>query len=53
MLEVLILADRIFILSGEASAKRRVDLPRERGVTSPEFNALKRDLLSQVSLNLF
>lgn len=51
--EALILADRIVILSkGRICYETRVDLPRERDVTSPEFNALKRDLLKQFSLSL-
>jgi sulfonate transport system ATP-binding protein len=51
--EALILADRIVILSkGRICYETPVDLPRERDVTSPEFNALKRDLLKQFSLSL-
>ncbi|MBB5509170.1 ABC transporter ATP-binding protein [Paraburkholderia atlantica] len=51
--EALILADRIVILSkGRICHETRVDLPRERDVTSPEFNALKRDLLRQFSLSV-
>lgn len=51
--EALIVADRIVILSkGRICHETRVDLPRERDVTSPEFNALKRDLLRQFSLSL-
>ena len=51
--EALILADRIVILSkGRICHEARVDLPRERDVTSPEFNALKRDLLKQFSLSM-
>ncbi|HXZ08968.1 MAG TPA: ABC transporter ATP-binding protein [Paraburkholderia sp.] len=51
--EALILADRIVILSkGRICHETRVDLTRERDVTSPEFNALKRDLLKQFSLSL-
>ncbi|SDD31168.1 ABC transporter ATP-binding protein [Paraburkholderia lycopersici] len=51
--EALIVADRIVILSkGRICHETRVDLPRERDVTSPEFNALKRDLLKQFSLSL-
>ncbi len=51
--EALILADRIVILSkGRICHETRVDLPRERDVTSPEFNSLKRDLLKQFSLSL-
>lgn len=48
--EALILADRVVILSrGRICHETPVDLPRERDVTSPEFNALKRDLLRQFS----
>ncbi|PLZ02150.1 sulfonate ABC transporter ATP-binding protein [Burkholderia sp. WAC0059] len=51
--EALILADRVILLSrGTVCHETRVDLPRERDVTSPEFNALKRDLLGQFSLSL-
>ena len=51
--EALLLADRIVILSkGRICHETHVDLARERDVTSPEFNALKRDLLRQFSLSL-
>jgi sulfonate transport system ATP-binding protein len=51
--EALILADRIVILArGRIRHETRVDLPDERDVTSPEFNALKRDLLQQFSQTL-
>jgi len=51
--EALLLADRIVILSkGRICHETQVDLARERDVTSPEFNALKRDLLRQFSLSL-
>lgn len=51
--EALILADRIVILSkGRICHETTVDLPRERDVTSPEFNALKRELLGQFSLSV-
>lgn len=51
--EALLLADRIVILArGRICHETRVDLARQRDVTSPEFNALKRDLLSQFSLSL-
>lgn len=51
--EALILADRIVILSkGRICHETAVDLPRERDVTSPEFNVLKRELLAQFSLSL-
>lgn len=51
--EALILADRIVILSnGRICHETNVDLPRERDVTSPEFNALKRELLKQFSRSM-
>lgn len=51
--EALVLADRIVILArGRICHETRVELARERDVTSPEFNALKRDLLSQFSQSL-
>ncbi|WP_069264031.1 ABC transporter ATP-binding protein [Paraburkholderia nodosa] len=51
--EALVLADRIVILArGRICHETRVDLARERDVTSPEFNALKRDLLRQFSLSV-
>lgn len=51
--EALLLADRIVILSkGRICHETHVGLPRERDETSPEFNALKRDLLKQFSRNL-
>lgn len=51
--EALLLADRIVILArGRICHETRVDLARQRDVTSPEFNALKRDLLSQFSQSL-
>ena len=51
--EALLLADRIVILSkGRICHETQVDLARERDVTSPEFNALKRVLLNQFSLSL-
>jgi sulfonate transport system ATP-binding protein len=51
--EALILADRIVILSnGRICHETTVDLPRERDVTSPEFNVLKRELLKQFSRSM-
>jgi len=51
--EALIVADRIVILSkGRICHETQVDLPRERDETSPEFNALKRDLLRQFSRSM-
>jgi sulfonate transport system ATP-binding protein len=51
--EALILADRIVILSmGRICHETHVALARERDVTSPEFNALKRELLQQFALSL-
>ncbi|MDR2127459.1 MAG: ABC transporter ATP-binding protein [Burkholderiaceae bacterium] len=51
--EALILADRIVILSrGQICHETRVALARERDVTSPEFNILKRELLEQFSLSM-
>jgi sulfonate transport system ATP-binding protein len=51
--EALLLADRIVILSqGRIHHEMQVELPRERDVTSPEFNVLKRELLSSFSLSM-
>lgn len=51
--EALLLADRVVILSrGRIRYEVEVDLPRGRDVTSPEFNALKRELLRQFSCSV-
>jgi len=45
--EAILLADRIVVMSphpGRIAAIHRVDLPRPRDVSSPAFNALRRDL---------
>jgi NitT/TauT family transport system ATP-binding protein len=45
--EAILLADRVVVLSpgpGRIVAEERVDLPRPRDVSSPEFNAVRRRL---------
>ena len=38
------LADRVVLMAPGSGRIVRVDLPRPRDVSSPEFNALRRDL---------
>jgi NitT/TauT family transport system ATP-binding protein len=45
--EAILLADRVVVMSpgpGRITEDRRIDLPRPRDVSSPEFNAIRRDL---------
>ena len=49
--EAVLLADRVVVMSagpGRIVADRRVELPRPRDPTSPEFNALRRELAAQL-----
>ena len=45
--EAVLLADRVLVMSagpGRIDSDFRIDLPRPRDVSSPEFNALRRDI---------
>ena len=45
--EAALLADRVLVMSagpGRITSDIRIDLPRPRDVSSPEFNAVRRDL---------
>ena len=45
--EAALLADRVLVMSagpGRIESDIRIDLPRPRDVSSPEFNAVRRDL---------
>ncbi|MFN3004287.1 ABC transporter ATP-binding protein [Mycolicibacterium wolinskyi] len=51
--EAVLLADRIVVLGkGLVQADLAVDLPRPRDVTSPAFNAIKRQVLDSLGTNV-
>lgn len=51
--EAVLLADRIVVLGkGLTQADLTVDLPRPRDVTSPAFNAIKRQVLDSLGTNV-
>src|SRR6266545_17958 len=53
--EAVLLADRVLVMSagpGRIEADIRIDLPRPRDVSSPEFNAVRRDLARRLTPSL-
>jgi NitT/TauT family transport system ATP-binding protein len=53
--EALFLAERVIVMAprpGTIVLDRRIDLPRPRDVTTPEFNDLKREILTMISPSL-
>jgi NitT/TauT family transport system ATP-binding protein len=53
--EAVLLADRVLVMSagpGRIDSDVRIDLPRPRDVSSPEFNALRRDIARRLSSHL-
>jgi len=53
--EAVLLADRLLVMSagpGRIDSDFRVDLPRPRDVSSPEFNALRRDIARRLTSHL-
>jgi len=53
--EAVLLADRVLVMSagpGRIDSDFRVDLPRPRDVSSPEFNALRRDIARRLTSHL-
>jgi nitrate ABC transporter ATP-binding subunit len=53
--EAVLLADRLLVMSagpGRIDSDFRVDLPRPRDVSSPEFNALRRDVARRLTSHL-
>jgi NitT/TauT family transport system ATP-binding protein/sulfonate transport system ATP-binding protein len=53
--EAALLADRVLVMSagpGRIEADIRIDLPRPRDVSSPEFNAVRRDLARRLTSHL-
>jgi NitT/TauT family transport system ATP-binding protein len=53
--EAVLLADRVLVMSagpGRIDSDFRVDLPRPRDVSSPEFNALRRDVARRLTSHL-
>ena len=53
--EAVLLADRVLVMSagpGRIDSDFRIDLPRPRDVSSPEFNALRRDVARQLTSHL-
>jgi NitT/TauT family transport system ATP-binding protein len=53
--EAVLLADRVLVMSagpGRIDSDFRIDLPRPRDVSSPEFNALRRDIARQLTSHL-
>jgi len=50
-----VLADRVLVMSagpGRIDSDFRIDLPRPRDVSSPEFNALRRDIARRLTSHL-
>ena len=50
--EAVLLADRVLVMSagpGRIDSDFRIDLPRPRDVSSPEFNALRRDVARRLT----
>jgi nitrate ABC transporter ATP-binding subunit len=53
--EAVLLADRVLVMSagpGRIDSDFRIDLPRPRDVSSPEFNALRRDVGRRLTSHL-
>jgi nitrate ABC transporter ATP-binding subunit len=53
--EAVLLADRVLVMSagpGRIDSDVRIDLPRPRDVSSPEFNALRRDIARRLTSHL-
>jgi NitT/TauT family transport system ATP-binding protein/sulfonate transport system ATP-binding protein len=53
--EAVLLADRVLVMSagpGRIDSDFRIDLPRPRDVSSPEFNALRRDIAKRLTSHL-
>ncbi len=53
--EAVLLADRVLVMSagpGRIAGDVRIDLPRPRDVSSPEFNALRRDISRRLTSHL-
>ncbi|MGA2995066.1 MAG: ABC transporter ATP-binding protein [Bradyrhizobium sp.] len=53
--EAALLADRVLVMSagpGRIDSDFRIDLPRPRDVSSPEFNALRRDVARRLTSHL-
>ena len=53
--EAVLLADRVLVMSagpGRIESDFRIDLPRPRDVSSPEFNALRRDIARRLTSHL-
>ncbi len=53
--EAVLLADRVLVMSagpGKLDSDFRIDLPRPRDVSSPEFNALRRDVARRLTSHL-
>jgi len=53
--EAVLLADRVLVMSagpGKIDSDFRIDLPRPRDVSSPEFNVLRRDVARRLTSHL-
>src|SRR5262245_14601027 len=53
--EAVLLADRVLVMSagpGRIANDLRIDLPRPRDVSSPEFNAIRRDVARRLTSHL-
>jgi nitrate ABC transporter ATP-binding subunit len=53
--EAVLLADRVLVMSagpGRIDSDFRIELPRPRDVSSPEFNALRRDIAQRLTSHL-
>ena len=53
--EAVLLADRVLVMSagpGRIDSDFQIDLPRPRDVSSPEFNALRRDVAQRLTSHL-
>ena len=53
--EAVLLADRVLVMSagpGRIESDIRIDLPRPRDVSSPEFNAVRRDVARRLTSHL-
>ena len=53
--EAVLLADRVIVMTagpGRVDCQIKVDLPRPRDVSSPEFNALRRDVTRRLTSHI-